>query len=164
MNAGIYMEGAFVMPVPRSTTMQLVPETLEAMQRVVLLHDYCWISVLFCSAARWQTAQTRGVKCWFFFFLFFFNLTRGCSPQRLTVEAPAVVAKGQLNRQHFENMSTTLPATADSQEKATPGFALKSRRFDFCILQKTSVAQRDGSFQPRLVVISPISLLRLTQF
>lgn len=47
-------------------------------------------------------------------------------------------------------------------ERQAGEYALKSRRFDFCILQKTSVAQRDGSFQPRLVVISPISLL--TQF
>lgn len=110
-----------------------------------------WLLLNLCAVLQCCTltngSDMRSEKLVLFFS--FLNLTRGCSPQRLTVEAPAVVAKGQLNRQHFENMSTTLPVTADSQEKATPGFALKSGRFDFCILQKTSVAQKDGSFQPR---------------
>lgn len=162
MNAGIYMEGAFVMHVschvlwPCSWFQKHWRQRKEWFSCMIIAESLCCFAVLHADKQlrreEWKVSS------------FFLNLTRGCSPQRLTVEAPAVVAKGQLNRQHFENMSTTLPATADSQEKATLGFALKSKRFDFCILQKTSVAQRDGSFQPRLVVMSPISLLRLTQF
>lgn len=143
MNAGIYTEGAFVMHVSCHVLRLCNWFRKHWRQRKEWFSCMIIAESLCCFAMLHADKQLRHEKWKVGSFFFFLNLTRGCSPQRLTVEAPAVVAKGQLNRQHFENMSTTLPVTADSQEKATPGFALKSGRFDFCILQKKHLWHRE---------------------